>query len=87
MNHAKQTAIAGGGIAWAESRTVAFADAGIRTRFDIRLLDKPLDEGLQDAQALQRAGQLDVLLAASRTGDTICARTLASPLVQIKVSG
>ncbi|MFO1381603.1 MAG: propionate catabolism operon regulatory protein PrpR [Chitinivorax sp.] len=55
-------------------------------RFDIRLLDKPLDEALQDAQALQRAGQLDVLLAAGQTGSKL-RQTLASPLVQIKVGG
>lgn len=55
-------------------------------RFDIRLLDKPLDEALQDAQALQRAGQLDVLLAAGQTGVQL-RQTLASPLVQIKVGG
>ena len=55
-------------------------------RFDIRLLDKPLDEALRDAQELQRNGQLDVLLAAGQTGLQL-RQTLASPLVQIKVGG
>ena len=55
-------------------------------RFDVRLLDKPLDEALRDARELQRAGLLDVLLAAGQTGLRL-REALASPLVQIKVGG
>lgn len=55
-------------------------------RFDVRLLDKPLDEALRDARELQRAGLLDVILAAGQTGQRL-REALASPLVQIKVGG
>ena len=56
------------------------------SRFDVRLLDKPIAEAVRDAAELQRAGQLDVMLAAGQTGLRL-RQALASPLVQIKVGG
>ncbi|MDQ5886937.1 MAG: transcriptional regulator, propionate catabolism operon regulatory protein [Pseudomonadota bacterium] len=55
-------------------------------RFDVRLLDKPLEEALSEASELQRSGLLDVLLAAGQTGMRL-REALATPLVQIKVGG
>ncbi|MBB5020399.1 propionate catabolism operon transcriptional regulator [Chitinivorax tropicus] len=55
-------------------------------RADIRLLDKPLEEAASDAIGLQRAGLLDVAIAAGVTAQRL-RQALPAPTVMLKVGG